>query len=193
MKRKNFWFAFVIIASFMFSSCIGLPIVGGVAYGYGTRHQGSDAPASAEPSKPNTGTNTNPDTGTTNRPATDTTTKPSTTTPSTGTNTSATNVVMEAWSNEYHYLFYKNGTVSIMDFNDKELSRPKYTSSSNTITINGEKFKFEDQSDNFESVPHKIGTLVKIESSKSTTTKTNNSNKNNDRNPNNRNSGRNRN
>lgn len=181
MKLRNFLFVFVIAASFMFSSCLGLPIVGGVAYGYG-RHQGSNTPASTEPSKPSTGTNTSPgnttspDTGITNRPSTDTTTKPSTTNPgtgstptkpsttkpSTGTNTSDTTVVMEAWSNEYHYIFYKGGTVSIMDFNDKELSRPKYTASSNTITINGEKFRFEDQSDNFESVPHKIGTLVKI-------------------------------
>lgn len=147
MKLKKILFIFAVVSSVMFSSCLGLPIVGGVAYGYGTRHSGEGRPISTESTNPEA---TNPGGSTNTGAATSTI------------NTSDTAVVMEAWSNEYHYLFYKNGTVSIMDFNDKELSRPKYTSSSNTITINGEKYRFEDQSDNFESVPHKIGTLVKI-------------------------------
>lgn len=238
MKRKIFLFVFVVMTSFMFSSC--LSIVRGIAYGYATRHPGSDAPVSTEPARPEPTTNpgSSTDSGTTTKPSTETTTpakpadtKPTTTKPSTpakpadtkpaptkpettpakptDTDSSATTVVMEAWSTEYHFIFYKNGTVSIMDFSDKELSRPKYTSSSNVITINGEKYMFEDQSDNFESVPYKVGTLVKVESDKPDTTSkqnngnnsgnknnnrdNNNSNRNNDRNPNDRNSGKNKN
>lgn len=160
MKRNFFAVVFFVVASFMFSSC--LSFLGRWGYVHAGAVSGSGGRISTETTRP--GTSGNTDAGATNNPGTGTATTPSTTKPSAGTTTNSSDmtVVMEAWSTEYHYLFYKNGTVSIMDFNDKELSRPKYTSSSNVITINGEKFKFEDQSDNFESVPHKIGTLVKI-------------------------------